>query len=233
MNEPFIKTGGLSKSYRGKKALDNVTVSIDRPGITGLIGPNGSGKSTLLKTAAGLLRPGKGSVTVLGEPVSRQVASRVSLLAEVDSLYGYQTPEEAVTFFSRVFPDFSSEKAASLLEKLEIDSGTEIKNLSKGSRARVKIALTLARDVPLLLMDEPLSGLDPIVREEILGMIISCIDISRQAAVISTHEVAEVEPFLDHVVFIRNGKILLSENVEKLRETKGKSVVEVMREVLS
>ncbi|PYZ98161.1 spermidine/putrescine ABC transporter ATP-binding protein [Alteribacter lacisalsi] len=233
MNHPFIDVKGLTKKYRRKTALKKIDLTIDSPGLIGLVGPNGSGKSTLLKTAAGLLRPGKGSVTILGETVSRRIADQAAYLAEVDSLYDYQTVRQAVVFFSRVYPDFSVEKAESLLGELKIDTGMKIKSLSKGNRARVKIAVTLARDVPVLLLDEPLSGLDPIVREEILKMIIRHTDLNRQATVISTHEVAEVEPFLDYIIFVKDGSILLSEDVETLRETRGQSVVQAMREVLS
>jgi ABC-2 type transport system ATP-binding protein len=233
MNHPFIDVKGLTKKYRRKTALKKIDLTIDSPGLIGLVGPNGSGKSTLLKTATGLLRPGKGSVTILGETVSRRIADQAAYLAEVDSLYDYQTVRQAVVFFSRVYPDFSVEKAESLLGELKIDTGMKIKSLSKGNRARVKIAVTLARDVPVLLLDEPLSGLDPIVREEILKMIIRHTDLNRQATVISTHEVAEVEPFLDYIIFVKDGSILLSEDVETLRETRGQSVVQAMREVLS
>ncbi|MBM7094339.1 ABC transporter ATP-binding protein [Bacillus sp. H-16] len=227
-----VSTEDLTKKYLGKPALNGVSIDLNEPGIVGLVGPNGSGKSTLLKIIAGMLRPSKGKVLVMNQVPDRLISKETAYLSEVDSLYDYQKAGEAVTFFSRMYPEFSPEKAKEMLRELEIDLNDKIKHLSKGNRARVKLALTLARDVPLLLLDEPLSGLDPIVREEILNMIIRYTDIENQMTILSTHEVAEVEPFLDHILFMKEGRILLSENVETLRETQGKSVVEAMREVL-
>ncbi|WP_026689750.1 ABC transporter ATP-binding protein [Alteribacter aurantiacus] len=233
MTDQLISLNNLTKKYMNKEALNGIDLVLNRPGLVGLVGPNGSGKSTVLKMIAGLLRPSGGTVHVLNQKPDRRISRKVAYLSEVDSLYGYQRVEEAVTFFDTVFTDFSPKKAKEMLHELEIHLNDKIKNLSKGNRARVKLALTLARDVPILLLDEPLSGLDPLVREESLNLIIRYTDIERQLTFLSTHEVAEVEPFLDHIVFIKNGRVLLSENVESLRELKGKSVVEMMREVLS
>ncbi|MBU9711990.1 ABC transporter ATP-binding protein [Evansella tamaricis] len=222
----------VSKRYGRQHALRNVTMTLSNNGIVGLIGPNGSGKSTILKLIAGLLQPTKGEITLSGEKVTRRSADQIAFLAEIDSLYSYQTVQETVQFWANTTPDFSEKKAVEMLETLDVDLTKKIKNLSKGNRARVKLALIISRDVPILLMDEPLSGLDPMVREDILRMIVSYVDVERQTVILSTHEVAEVEPYLDYVIFVKEGEVRLEESVESLREKRGTNLVETMKEVL-
>ncbi|WP_158282193.1 ABC transporter ATP-binding protein [Salipaludibacillus keqinensis] len=223
----------MSKKYLNQTALTNITFQLTKSGIYGVIGPNGSGKTTLLKIMAGLLRSSKGTVEIMEKPVTRLSSQHIAFLSEADSLYSFQTVNQMVDFCHNVMPDFSKDKALNMIQSLNIEKDKKIKHLSKGNRARVKIVLTLSRQVPVLLMDEPLSGLDPLVREDILRMIVMNVDVEEQILVLSTHEVSEVEPFLDHVIFMKNGTCLLEKSVEQLREEKGQSVVEAMREVLS
>jgi ABC-2 type transport system ATP-binding protein len=231
-SKPIVELKQVTKRYGFSQALKPVNLTLMEPGIIGLIGPNGSGKSTLLKLMAGLIRKTSGELYVSGQPVSRLIANQVAFHPEVDSLYRFFSVQETMNYAERVFPDFDRQKAQSIMEALKIDGQQKIKHMSKGNRAKVKLVVTLSRKVPLLLLDEPLSGLDPLVREEILKMIARFAEIENQTMIISTHEVTEVEPLLDHVICLRSGEILLSEKVETLREQRGKSVLEIMREVL-
>lgn len=228
----IITFNNVSKKYGLTKALKDVSFQVPKSGIIGLVGPNGSGKSTLLKLVAGLVKKSAGEIIVCGDHVTRLIGSKVAFLAEVDSLYDFYTVKETVQFSASVFPDFDEQKANSILETLQVDLNKKVGTLSKGNRARVKIAITLSRQVPLLLMDEPLSGLDPLVREDIIKLIARYVEMEEQTLIISTHEVTEIEPLLDHVLLVKSGNILLSEKVEELRETKGQSVLDAMREVL-
>lgn len=230
--ENIIAFSNVSKAYGKTKAINNVSFQIPRTGIIGLVGANGSGKSTLLKLIAGLVKKTSGEIVVLDQPVTRMISKKVAFLAEVDSLYDFFTVRETITFAAKVFFDFNEEKALKIVEALKLELDQKVQTLSKGNRARLKIAITLSRKVPLLLMDEPLSGLDPLVREDIIKLIARYVEMEEQTLIISTHEVAEIEPLLDHVLLVQSGEIIMSEKVEDLREQKGKSVLDAMREVL-
>ncbi|WNF35166.1 ABC transporter ATP-binding protein [Bacillaceae bacterium IKA-2] len=228
----IITFSNVSKKYGATKALNNVSFQITKGGIIGLVGANGSGKSTLLKLIAGLVKKTDGEIRVDGDVVTRLIGKKVAFLAEVDSLYDFFTVKETISFSASVFPDFDEQKALGIILALEVEPDKKVGELSKGNRARVKIAVALSRKVPLLIMDEPLSGLDPLVREDIIKMIAKYVEIEDQTLIISTHEVTEIEPLLEHVLLVKNGEIVLSANVEDLREKKGQSVLDAMREVL-
>ncbi|MCD8502313.1 MAG: ABC transporter ATP-binding protein [Bacillaceae bacterium] len=228
----MISFTNVTKKYGFTTALNNMSFDIPQGGIVGIVGANGSGKSTLLRLMAGLLTKTKGEIVVCGERVNRMISSKVAFLSDADSLYPFYTVNETVEFAKHVFPDFNITKAKEIVSALDLQGDKKVKALSKGQRARLKIAVALSRNVPIVIMDEPLSGLDPIVREDLLKMIATYAELEKQTMLISTHEVTEIEPLLDHVMLIKQGEIILSESVEYLREEKGKSVLDVMKEVL-
>ncbi|MEB1807910.1 MAG: ABC transporter ATP-binding protein [Bacillaceae bacterium] len=232
MSTPILSVENVMKRYGTKKAVDNITFSVNQPGIIGLIGANGSGKSTLLKLIAGLLKTSTGTVQLLGSNVSRKTTKHCAYLSEDDDLYPFYTVKDTLLFYEKVFPDFERSKSENILNDINVSKGEKIGHLSKGNRARVKIALALGRKVPCLLLDEPLSGLDPIVREDIIKAFAKYADLEKQLIILSTHEVEEIEPLLDQVLFIKDGSILYFNEVEKLREERGQSVIDFMREVL-
>jgi len=128
------------------------------------------------------------------------------------------------------FDDFDSNRAVEMLKFMQLNPEARIKDLSRGNRGRLKIVLALARNAGLILMDEPLSGLDPMVRESIIKGLISYIDLERQTVIMTTHEVAEIEPLLDLVVAIRDGQVLKIEEVDRIREEYNLSLVEWMKQ---
>ncbi|WP_377890456.1 ABC transporter ATP-binding protein [Alkalihalobacillus sp. R86527] len=227
----MITFQNVSKKYLTKHALSDVNVTIPEGKIIGLVGSNGSGKSTLMKMIAGLVAPSEGSVTIDQERVTRRTANKVAYLSELDTYYSFYTVKETVTFFASQFSDFDKEKAYEILEFMDVDKDQKVKHLSKGNRGRVKIALTLARDVPIILMDEPLSGLDPMVRDSIVKGLLSFVDLEKQTVIITTHEVTEIEPLLETVIAIRNGKVLALEDVETIRERDRMRIVDWMKKM--
>ncbi|MCE7791192.1 ABC transporter ATP-binding protein [Salipaludibacillus sp. CUR1] len=233
MNKPEIYLKNVTKKYLRQPAVENISFQLKGNGVYGVLGENGSGKTTLLKLIAGLLRPSSGTVKVMHRPVSRLSSKDIAYLSDADSLYSFQSAHQLIHFWEKVAPDFSKDKAFSMVRELNLDVNMKIKNLSKGNRARLKLVIALSRQVPVLVMDEPLSGLDPLVREDILKLIVMNADVEQQLLVLSTHEVSEVEAFLDHVIFMKDGKCILEENAEVLREQKGQSLVATMREVLA
>jgi len=231
-NMSIVKFENVSKKYYKELALDNVSFELPGGKVIGLIGPNGSGKSTALKLMAGLIRGNRGKVTVCGKPACRRISEEVAFLSELDAFYSFFTVQETINFYHEQYSDFELDKAESMLKFMQLKPDARVKDLSKGNRGRLKIVLTLSRRAKLILMDEPLSGLDPIVRESIIKGLVSFIDLEHQTVIMTTHEVAEIEPLLDMVVAIRDGQVLKIEEVDNIREEHNISLVEWMKKVL-
>lgn len=218
----------VTKKYRQKVALHEVDLKLTLGKIIGLVGENGSGKSTMLKLIAGLTYPTRGEVLVNGSKANRRVASTVSYLSELDEYYRFYNVKQMIEFYASQFPDFDLKKAYEILTFMKLDPESKLKELSKGNRGRLKIVLSLARNAPIILMDEPLSGLDPMVRQSIVKGLISFIDLEKQLVLITTHEIREVENILDEVIAIKDGKIIGHHNVEQLREEQNLGIVDWM-----
>ncbi|WP_349408801.1 ABC transporter ATP-binding protein [Pseudalkalibacillus sp. SCS-8] len=224
----MIHLNNVTKKYLTKVALRNVNLELEKGKIIGLVGENGSGKSTTLKLIAGLAKPTKGAVTVNGEKVTRRIADRVSYLSELDEYYEFYTVGKTIDFVASQFADFNSDKAEEIREYMKLDRDVKVKHLSKGNRGRLKIVLTLAREVPVILMDEPLSGLDPMARNSIVKGLLSFMDLENQVVLITTHEIREIEMVLDEVIAIKDGDIIGHHNVEQLRIENGMGIVDWM-----
>lgn len=226
----MIHFQNVSKRYLMHLAVDNLTFSLPQGKVVGIVGENGSGKSTTLKLMAGLIKPSTGTVTIAGQPVDRKICRMVSYLSELDVYYPFFTVGETVDFYKNQFEDFDAEKAEQILKFMDLKREVKVKHLSKGNRGRVKIAVTLARNVPFILMDEPLSGLDPLVRESIVKGLISFVDLEKQTVVITTHEIKEIEPILDTVVLLKGGRLLGLEEAENIRSIQQMGIVEWMKQ---
>ncbi|RKD22859.1 spermidine/putrescine ABC transporter ATP-binding protein [Ammoniphilus oxalaticus] len=227
----MIEFKQVSKRYGSKKALKDISFTLPAGKIIGVIGENGSGKSTTLKLIAGLAKPTSGTITIDGQPVTRRSCRYVSYLSDSDQFYPFFTIGDMIDFYQSQFADFQVEKANEILTFMKLDRTQKINSLSKGNRGRLKITLSLARDVPIILMDEPLAGLDPMVRDSIIRGLISYIDIEKQTVLITTHEVEEVEPILDTMMAIRDGELLCIQDVEELREQEKTGILEWMKRV--
>ncbi|MDF2910551.1 MAG: transporter ATP-binding protein [Sporolactobacillus laevolacticus] len=226
----MIQLEGVTKRYLTKKALNGISLQIEPGHIVGLIGSNGSGKSTTLKLISGLLQPTKGTVLIDGEMANRRICRKIAYLSELDAYYSFFTVKQTVDFYEQTFSDFNREKAEEMLDFMKLDRTQKVKHLSKGNRGRLKIVVTLAREVPFILMDEPLSGLDPMVRSSIIKGLISFIDLEKQTVILTTHELQEIEPLLDEVILIKNGEILDQKSVEDIRSNENLSLVDWMVE---
>ena len=226
----ILECKALTKNYGAKSALDTVDLTIEPGRIVGLLGPNGSGKTTLIKLANGLLTPTSGELLIDGNKPGRATKSIVSYLPDRNTLPGWMTVAQTLDYYEDFYADFRRGLAESMLLNLGLDRAQRVKTLSKGMREKVQLILTMSRQARLYLLDEPIGGVDPATRDYILRTIIS--NYSEDAAVvISTHLIADVEPVLDEVVFLREGKVMLHESVETIRDEKGKSVDELFREV--
>ncbi|MEI1420644.1 ABC transporter ATP-binding protein [Bacillus cabrialesii] len=216
----------VSKKYGRHTAVNDVSITLSSGRIYGLIGPNGSGKSTTLKMMAGLLFPTSGFVRVNEKPVARDMVRHAAYLTELDMFYPHFTVMDMVNFYQTQFPDFQTEQAYKLLNEMQLDPNKKIKKLSKGNRGRLKIVLALARRASVILLDEPFSGLDPMVRDSIVNSLVSYIDFEQQIVVIATHEIDEIETLLDEVIILANGEKVEQRVVEEIREREGMSVLQ-------
>ncbi|MDU0813540.1 ABC transporter ATP-binding protein [Bacillus siamensis] len=216
----------VSKKYGRHTAVNDVSITLSSGRIYGLIGPNGSGKSTTLKMMAGLLFPTSGFVKADGEQATRDMVRQTAYLTELDMFYPDFTVKDMVNFYQSQFPDFQTEQAYRLLNEMQLDPEKKIKKLSKGNRGRLKIVLALARRADVILLDEPFSGLDPMVRDSIVNSLVSYIDFEQQIVVIATHEIDEIETLLDEVIILANGEKVAQREVEDIREQEGMSVLQ-------
>ncbi len=226
----ILECHDLSKRFGSIQALDGVNLSIEPGRVVGLLGPNGSGKTTLIKLANGLLTPTAGELRIDGKAPGKETKALVSYLPDKEYLPEWMNARQLMDFFSDFYADFDRERAAEMLNRLGIDEGMRIKQMSKGTREKVQLILTMSRQAKLYLLDEPIGGVDPATRDYILDTIIRNYNPSA-AVVISTHLIADVEQVLDDVIFIRSGRVLLQSSVDTIREEQGKSVDAYFREV--
>lgn len=225
----LVSLEGVHKRYGGREGVEGISLALPAGQAVGLLGLNGAGKTTLLKLMAGLLWPDRGRVEVLGHP-PRLARARIAYLPERDGLPAWLTPWEAARMMAGLYPDFRPRRYREVLDFLEVP-GRPLKALSKGQRARLALALVLAREAPLYLLDEPLGGLDLISRDRILKALVR--EWREEATlVLSTHEVAEAEGLFDRVLFLREGRLLLDLGAEEVR-ARGLSVADLFKEVLA
>ncbi|HBQ26773.1 MAG TPA: ABC transporter ATP-binding protein [Syntrophomonas sp.] len=225
----MIEFKNVSKSFGSTVALDDVSLVFPRGKIIGLFGPNGAGKSTSIKLIMGLNRPDRGEIRVDGENPQKKKQD-VAYLPEIDHLYPWMNIAQAADFTRTFYADWDEAKYQELIKFLNLQEDMKISKISKGQRAKTKLLLTVSRRAPYLLMDEPLSGIDILTREEIINTLIRDYREGEQTIIISTHEIAEVESLVDEVIFLDRGQVKLSGNAEDLRVERNMSLVELMKE---
>ncbi|NLX02363.1 MAG: ABC transporter ATP-binding protein [Syntrophomonadaceae bacterium] len=225
----MIEFKNVSKSFGSTVALNDVSLVFPRGKIIGLFGPNGAGKSTSIKLIMGLNRPDRGEVRVDGENPQNKKQD-MAYLPEIDHLYPWMNIAQAADFTRTFYADWDEGKYRELIKFLNLQEDMKISKISKGQRAKTKLLLTVSRRAPYLLMDEPLSGIDILTREEIINTLIRDFREGEQTIIISTHEIAEVESLVDEVIFLDRGKVKISGNAEDLRVERNMSLVELMKE---
>jgi ABC-2 type transport system ATP-binding protein len=221
--DALIQADHLSKWYGQVSGLNDVTVIIPR-GITGLLGPNGAGKSTFMKLMTGQLKPSQGTIQVLGQPIwgNPKVFARIGSCPEQDAFYDRMTGLEWITALVRLNGLTDSEAAAAANEalgKVELldAANKKIGAYSKGMRQRVKLAQALVHDPELLILDEPLTGMDPLMRRKTIRFIKDW-ERAGKHIVVSSHILHEIEAMTSNILLINNGRILAEGNVHQIRE---------------
>lgn len=219
----LVQADGVSKWYGQVNGLNNVSVSIP-PGITGLLGPNGAGKSTFMKLMTGQLKPSQGTIRVLGEPIwgNPPVYDRIGFCPEQDAFYERMTGLEWVTALVRLngLSDTDADAAAKrAIERVDLTSAMDKKigAYSKGMRQRIKLAQSLVHDPELLILDEPLTGMDPLMRRKTIRLIKDWARAGKHI-IVSSHILHEIESMTSNILLINNGRIVAEGNVHQIRD---------------
>ena len=228
----LLKIENLWKRYGLKAVIRELNIEITEGKIIGLVGDNGSGKTTLLKMIAGLQHPSEGSITVAGEKVGLKTKEIVSFMSDKPVFDEWMTVKDSLFFYRDFYKDFDIQKAVDTIAEFKIPLEEKVTALSKGMVEKLQIILTFSRKAKLYVLDEPLGGIDLVSREHVLELILQ---FYREdcTILISTHLINEVENIFDEVIFLKDGEIVLYENVEELRFQRGKAVTEVFKEVFS
>lgn len=227
----LIELNGVIKLYGKKIALNNVSLALGAGKIIGLLGPNGSGKTTLLKTLMRIIRQQEGTVKICGISVSYETRKYVSYMPDREFLYDTMTIDDSIKYYEEMFDDFDNAKAIDFCQKLNLERTDEIKTLSKGTREKVVLMLTLSRNVPIYLLDEPLGSLDPLIKHEMLTVIKEA-STKNNLILISTHLIKDTEEILDEVIFLKNGTVAGVMPVQDIVE-QGKTLEQYYLEVFS
>ena len=226
----MLKSKDLTKRFGSLVAVDGVTLEMEPGHVYAMLGPNGSGKTTWMKIAAGLMKPTSGTMTFMNEPVGVSSRAQVAYMSTEPYFYAWMTVKDVGQYYADFFRDFSMEKFESNLKTMELEKTMKTKALSSGMAAKLKIAVTMARDARVYMLDEPFNGIDLLARDEIRACIL------REATddkllILSSHLVEEVEAIADWSVFIRKGKLVEMRDNEEMRQTDHVSVADRYREI--
>jgi ABC-2 type transport system ATP-binding protein len=217
--EPVV-VKGLTRKFGKKTALKNVDLTVSRGRVLGLVGENGAGKTTLIKHLMGFLKAQQGTVRVFGiDPVKDPASalSRIGYLSEDRDLPHWMRVDELMNYTRAFYPDWDPSYAEELCRAFKLDTSAKIKQLSRGQKARAALIAALAYRPPLLLLDEPSSGLDPVVRRDILGAIIRTVADEGRTVLFSSHLLEEVERVADDVAMIHEGEVVMCDSLEEIK----------------
>ncbi len=226
----MITSRNLTKKFGSKTAVDAVSLELAPGHVYAMLGPNGSGKTTWMKMAAALMKPTAGEVLYEGAPVGVESRRHVAYMSTEPYFYTWMTVRDVGKYYQDFFDDFSPEKYDRLIREMELEPGMKTRTLSSGMMAKLKIAVTMARDARVYMLDEPFNGIDLLARDEIRACIL------REAAedkvlLLSSHLVEEMEAVCDTAVFIKQGKLIEVRNLEEMRETDRVSMADRYREI--
>ena len=224
----LLEIKNLYKNYGEKQVLNNISLTVPRGKIIGLLGKNGTGKTTLIKLINGLLTPTEGEIIFEGEKIGPQSKLNIAYLTERTYLDKSMTINETLKFFKEFYSNFDIDKAKDLLKKLDLNENQKIIKMSKGMQEKVQLVLVMSRKADLYILDEPLGGVDPATRDYILDTILTNFN-EGASIIISTHLISDIERILDEVIFIDKGEIKLISDADELRNKENASIDEIFR----
>lgn len=226
----ILESREITKKYGSKTAVNQVSLSLEAGLVYAMLGPNGSGKTTWMKMAAGLVKPTSGEILYQGNTVGVQSKREIAYMSTEPYFYSWMTVADVGKYYEDFFQDFSMEKYNEMISRMELTGDMKAKKLSSGMMAKLKIAVTMAREAKIYLLDEPLNGIDILAREQIMKSILEAIapDVT---LVISSHLVDELERVADAAIFMKDGQLVEQCMIEELRIHRHKSVVDLYREI--
>jgi len=233
-NSCAITTHSLTKRFRRLAALDRVSAHVPRGSIYGLMGPNGAGKTTFVHCLLNLIEPTSGTAAVLGHDVVREsvaVRRRVGHVAALQPLWEWMKVREFAGFMAGCYRRWNHQPVADILSRVGIDQNARIQTLSRGQRALVSLAVAVGHDPDLLILDEALTGLDPIARREVLRNIIEAMHAEGRTVLITGQDIADMERICDHVGFLVKGRLILESTLDDLKARVKRIGVEHARDV--
>ena len=215
----MIKAKGIVKRFGNFKALDNFEINVPKGSIYGLVGPNGAGKTTIINHLMGVYKPDKGAVLIDGEDVweNRDLKQRVLCINDDWYYFGSYTVKEMARFYESIYKNFNRERYENLGKILKIEENRQIRRLSKGMKKQVAFRLVLSCMPDVLILDEPLDGLDPVMRKQIMNIIISDVADREMTVLVSSHNLRELEDICDYVGIIHNGKMVIEKPLDDLK----------------
>ena len=211
----MIELVNIEKRFGNKRVLRNINLNLQEGKVYGLFGPNGVGKTTLLKIMAGYNKKTSGEYKINGLDFTYENKDHITFISDKEIFYGWMKIKDAVKYYKDFFTDFDEEKCLRLVGMMKLEADDKINVLSKGMKARLKVALAISRDAKLYLLDEPLGGLDPVSRKIILDTIKTLMN-QNGILIITSHLVNDVADIIDHVLFISEGEIILDTEKSKL-----------------
>ena len=226
----MLESRDLTKKFGSKTAVDHVTVSLEKGHVYAFLGPNGSGKTTWMKMAAGLIKPTGGQVLFDGNPVSIESRRYVAYMSTEPYFYAWMTIRDVGRYYADFFEDFSGERYASLLARMELQENMKARTLSSGMMAKLKIAVTMARDARVYMLDEPFNGIDLLARDEIRSCILQYAT-EDKLLLLSSHLVEEMEAVADRAIFIKEGRLIECVDLEVMRANDGISMADRYRQI--
>ena len=226
----MLESIDIVKKFGGKTAVDGITVRFEPGHVYAMLGPNGSGKTTWMKMAAGLVKPTRGQMLYKGRPVDLESRKEIAYMSTEPYFYTWMTARDVGKYYQDFFEDFSYERYAELLSRMELEENLKTKSLSSGMMAKMKIAVTLGRDARVYMLDEPFNGIDLLARDEIRACIVKYFT-EDKIMLLSSHLVEEMEAIADTAAFIRQGKLVELTDLEEMRENRGLSMADRYREI--
>ena len=226
----MLESKELTKVFGAKTAVDHVTLALEPGHVYAMLGPNGSGKTTWMKMAAGLIKPTSGEMLFDGSPVSVASRNHVAYMSTEPYFYTWMTVRDVGRYYADFFADFSADRYRSLLGRMQLTEDLKTRALSSGMMAKLKIAVTLARDARVYMLDEPFNGIDLLARDEIRSCILDHAAPDK-LLLLSSHLVEEMEAIADRAVFLSEGRLVEHADLETMRAERGISMADRYRQI--
>ncbi len=226
----MLESKNLTKVFGGKTAVDHVSLQLEKGHVYAMLGPNGSGKTTWMKMAAGLIKPTSGEILFDGQPVGVESRKHIAYMSTEPYFYTWMDVKDVGKYYEDFFEDYSPERYRALLARMELTEDLKCKNLSSGMMAKLKIAVTMARDAKVYMLDEPFNGIDLLTRDEIRASILEYAT-EDKLLLLSSHLVEEMEAIADQAVYLSEGRLVESVDLETMRMERGISMADRYRQI--